>query len=162
MPEIPLETPSTGDTAFLRFYREQISRADVKASLRRQGFTAERFGVYRRFLFCYLNQIHDTFLGDDVVRRLEDRYSHHVWCFLKASEQVMDTRHIFLDNQQLLEYFWAHYEPMVESEREVCLQYFADFFHPSSIQTAADLASFNDLYDIFSKTRVAGRTLITA
>lgn len=149
---------------FLTYLFGGVSNEKMQRTFRQRNVSESRFEIYQRFLLALIDNVYETYLGADCIYREADIVGHFRWCFNKTSNDLLDTRCKFEENQELYEYFLEYFRVnlyLSEDSRENDFSYFRSFFHMEGNMKNCDLSSFLDLYEIFDKTEHRGRNLVT-
>jgi hypothetical protein len=151
----------------LRYILEEAGAPKMRNTFKRHNIQPGKFDVFQSFIIVLIDTVYDTYLGNDCIYREADIVNHFRWCFQKTCSELKDKGFRFEENQVLHDYFLEYFRInlyLCESARETDFAYFRSFFHmdPKQSMKHADLDSMVDLYEVFDKSLLRGRNLVTS
>lgn len=152
----------TPEQLFLRLFKK-IPQADIMSLFKRRGVEDYKVTKFQAFTRDLINQVYDTFLGNDCINNMEDIRTHYKWCYSVVSDKHLSNHYKYSENQDLYDYFLEYFLMniyAVEESREEDFKFFSFLFDYPAISVKMDVDTFLDLYEVFDKTPKKGRVLV--
>jgi hypothetical protein len=147
---------------FLSEY-QKLTQEQINSIYSVKSVEAHKVEVLKAFTVALINQIYDTFLGNDAINNERDIASHYRWCYAVTAEAFKGRYYRFDQNPLLEEYFHGYFVEniyAVEESRDVDMEYYDFLLDYQSPKEKYKIKSFLELYEIFSQTPRSGRQLL--
>lgn len=137
-----------------KYLTTTINTTQKEVVFRSNNIIPEYVDIFHDFTITLLNNIHNTYLGDDVITNDEEIYGHYSWCFNKTVEFFNEDGFSFLNSTTLFDYFYVffydtYYHTNDVRELRHYKSFFDELFNLSKDMTNADLEMFIDFYSMY-------------
>ena len=152
---------------FLKHIFQDVSAEQMQRSFKQRNIQPAKYAVYEKFILTLIDNVYDTYLGNDCIYRDADIVNHFMWCYNKTASDLKKEGFKFEENKELYDYFLEYFRIglyLSEESRESDFAYFRSFFHidTTKVMKNCDMSSFLELYEVFDKTPLRGSNLVTS
>jgi hypothetical protein len=151
----------TPEQRLLDEYRK-LSKFQIVTLYKRQEVDTSKVEVLKAFTLDLINQIYDTFLGNDMINNERDIIAHYTWCYNQVSEKYRVKWYKFEENPKLKEYFHAYFVENIyalEESKQTDIEHFNFLFNYEDPKEKFEVEAFLYLYSLFILTPRSGRIL---
>jgi len=89
--------------------QEYINEYEMTKKFKTNNIVIERVELYKDFIFNLLYYIYDTYLGTEYIKNEYDIRGHYTWCYRKVLKEFEEENIIFIDNEELYDYFYGYF-----------------------------------------------------
>lgn len=137
-----------------------LSELEMMKKLKNNNILPERVELYRDFVINLINNIFDTYLGNEYISSDEDIEGHYKWCFYKVVSEFEEEEISFRDNKELYEYFLLYFYNQFYKLEKIpdisnYIKFWDQIFDLKSGIKAKNKRTFEvlvELYEIFDKS----------
>jgi hypothetical protein len=152
----------TPEKLFLTLFKK-VPHSVMGSLFKKRGVEDYKVNKFQAFTKDLIEQIYDTFLGNECINNINDIKNHFDWCYSEVSEKHISNNYKYKENKELYDYFLEYFQMniyAVEESRESDYKFFSFLLDYPSIEIKMDVDAFLDLYGIFDNTPVKGRVLV--
>jgi len=144
---------------FFSYINKPLNNDDIIKSLKEHNIIIERVAIYYDFTLSLVELIYTTYLGDDIIKSVEDKNNHYNWCFNKTVMNFKSYTIDFSGNKELYNYFKFFVNETFYNDKNktdelnykllTLWEYVFDF---NKDKSKSDIDSFIEVYKIFNRT----------
>ena len=136
---------------FLKYIRDPMSQEDIDLWVKAHGLTLELSTVFFDFINSLYVLVNKTYLGEDVIKNLEDQQNHFNWCWEKVISNFEKESIYFNRKGNHYDYFWTFfYDTFYKEPSPIIIKkvedFFKDLFTPASRKTKSELDIYTEMY----------------
>ncbi len=146
------------ESEFLKYVFRPLTDEELTLLYRANNICYERCNLYSDFLQSLMDLIKTTYLGDDVVKTINDKESHFNWCLNKVIENFKSELINFTKTGDLHELLHSYVFDFFYNDKnkddlnDKIVKYWQHIFKYSAIKTKSELDAMVDVYKILEKS----------
>ena len=138
---------------FFRYISHPLSQGDIEMWIKVNGIISEKSDLFFDFVTTLYKLVNKTYLGDDVIKKEEDKINHFNWCWNQVLDNFSKENIFFEKKGQHYKYFWNFFDESFYSKDATIVierldEFFPMLFKFSRRKTKSELDLFTDLYKL--------------
>lgn len=140
-----------------KYLTTTVNITQKEVMFRSNNIIPQYVSIFHDFSVILLNNIHNTYLGDDVIENDEEIHGHYSWCFNKTVELFKEEDLTFKKDSTLFDYLYlffyeTYYHTSDVREMRHYKSFFDDLFNLNKLMTMADVEMLIDYYSMFRES----------
>ena len=136
---------------FYNYITEPVTAEDMRLWVRHKNIDVDKAELFYDFIDSVHTIVHETFLGDDVMAKEDDKQKHFNWCWNKTVDNFKEENIIFNTEGDHYNYFWNFFNENYYTDRDNrdvdnVNNYFLILTKLHILKTKSELDMLSDIY----------------